>query len=173
MVREFLSDSDSPWLWMVDADMKFDKGHPMKLWQTANEYGADMVTGLAFIWSIGQERPHPSVFVDQDGDVMQLLNRVPATETEIAACGLASVLIHRRVFETVMPERFDQYRWFDINRVNSSGEPFGEDLQFFIRAREEGFKLYLNPDAETWHVKEVGIGRDEFDRAWGLDASSA
>jgi hypothetical protein len=149
VVQKFLEESNSPWLWFVDSDMVFDRRHPMKLWETASEYDVKMVSGLAFI------------FKDQQ-------------QTRVVATGLASSLIHREVFEAMQPARHGSYRWFDLllDITNNEGVS-GEDTQFFIRARELGFDLMINPDAETWHIKEIGIGRVDFDRYWELQGLTA
>lgn len=171
LVDAFLK-GDSEWLWMVDSDMVFDHGHPMKLWETANAEGADMVSGLAFIfWENAQ--PVPSYFMeDEEGALNLIYNAIPKTACEVAATGLASSLVHRRVFEALEAPRHPKYRWFDQLELISNNEGLsGEDTQFFVRARQAGFKLVLEPDAETWHIKNVGIGKVDFYRFWEMYGS--
>jgi len=177
VVEEFLQDSDSEWLWLIDADMVFDKGHVMKLWNTAFDKGAKMVSGLAFIFK-HSGKPVPSFYMSggeipdeefAEGDLVNMPGWVPDEATPVAATGLASSLVHREVFEAMPFERQEGYRWFDFHRRARSGELFGEDLQFFVRAKELDYQLWLEPDATTWHVKEIGIGLDDWKRAWGKD----
>jgi GT2 family glycosyltransferase len=168
LVDEFLK-GDSDWLWMVDADMVFDQGHPMKLWEAASDNDAEMVSGLAFIfWE--NKQPVPSYFLeDEHGALNIVYNAIPDSACEVAATGLASSLIHRKVFEALTPPRHPKYRWFDQIELIANVEGLsGEDTQFFVRAREAGFKLILEPTAETWHVKNVGIGKADFYRFWEL-----
>lgn len=168
-VQKFL-DGDANWLWMVDADMIFDVGHPMKLWEVASETGAKMVSGLAFIFRNG-EQPVPSVFYPSpdDPDVIGLIeNYLPDKPTKVAATGLASALVHREVFEALGEDG-----WFDMVPRGADGKPTGEDVGFFLKARDAGFDLILNPDAETWHIKEIALGREQFTRFWELRGVNA
>jgi GT2 family glycosyltransferase len=172
MVTKFL-EGDSPWLWMVDADEVFDKGHAMKLWEVADEYEADMVSGLAMIWK-EQNTPIPSVFFDDpdnEGRLIQYYNVLPDGPKRIAACGLASVLVHRRVFEAMSHPRHPEYRWFDFlpnEDIDIVGDEMtGIDVQFFVRARRLGFTLMLNPEARATSVEEIGVGYREWKTFWG------
>ena len=172
MVREFL-ETDHPWLWMVDSDMVFsEQDHPMRLWQCASEHDADMVTGLTFIFH-NAHQPTPSIFIEQNGEIARILNRVPTEPIEIRACGLASVLIHRRVFEAMEAPRHESMRWFDEIELSLAEGIAGEDVQFFVRATDLGFKLMLEPSAKTQHIKKVGIGYDSFLRYWELQEALA
>jgi GT2 family glycosyltransferase len=173
VVQKFLDESNSPWLWFVDSDMVFDKRHPMKLWETASEYDVKMVSGLAFIFK-DQQQPVPSIFYEGDpdpGEIRLALNKIPVGPCRVVATGFASTLIHRDVFEAMQPARHDSYRWFDLLHITGNDGMAGEDVQFFVRAKETGFDLMINPDAETWHIKEIGIGRADFDRYWELQGA--
>ena len=172
VVDEFLR-TDSDWLWMVDADMIFsEKDHPMRLWSAASEYDADMVSGLAFIFH-DRNQPTPSIFTERDGVIGRIMNKVPSEPMEIRACGLASVLIHRRVFEALPPARHESMRWFDEIELPQAEGIAGEDVQFFVRATDLGFKLIVEPSACTQHIKKVGIGLDDFNRYWELQEKFA
>lgn len=159
-VVEFLK-GDSDWLWAVDTDMMFDKGHWLKLYNMAEETGADMVTGLTFIFHNG--RLIPSLFYENtmDGALVKDGNNLPDNGAEVAASGMASVLIHRRVFEGMEPARHPDYRWFD-QTLTEQGRMSGEDTHFFTRAREAGYTLRVCTEAETWHMKSVGLGKGDF-----------
>jgi len=172
MVVEAFLGGDSEWLWLVDDDMVFDHGHVMKLWNTAFDKDVKMVSGLAFIFNL-TGKPQPSFYLwgdgDDEGELMGLENWMPDDALPVAATGLASSLVHRDVFEAMPYERQESYRWFDFHRTSPGGELLGEDLQFFVRASELGYQLILEPDATTWHVKEIGVGLDDWKRAWGKD----
>jgi len=167
LVQEFL-DTDHPWLWMVDSDMVFsEQDHPMRLWSTASEHGADMVSGLTFIFH-NFNQPTPSIFIEQDGEIARIMNRVPKEPMEIRACGLASVLIHRRVFEALEAPRHSSMRWFDEVELPQAEGISGEDVAFFVRATDLGFKLMIDPEARTQHIKKIGVGYNDFLRFWEL-----
>ena len=164
LVDQFL-DGDSPWLWFVDGDMVFDKGHVMKLWNTAFDEDVKIVSGLAFVF-MNSDQPVPSYFVEKDGLLGMVYNKIPAVPMTVEATGMASVLIHRDVFLEIQAVRSPQYRWFDQEVVN--GQMLGEDVFFHQQAKKVGYKTVLDPNAETWHVKEIGIGRPEYDRFWEM-----
>jgi hypothetical protein len=174
-MREFLEEDDSPWLWFVDADMVFDKGHPMKLWEAASEYEADVVSGLAFIYK-DSKYPVPSYFYrGAEGDLLQHYNRLPESGEVIAASGFASVLIHRRVVEAMQAPRHEDYRWFDFLPNKDIGinadEMTGIDVQFFIRAAALGFRVVAEPLAKTAHQENIFITESEWERTWASQSS--
>jgi hypothetical protein len=172
VIAEFLT-TDSEWLWMVDSDMVFsERDHPMRLWATASEHGADMVSALNFIFH-NANQPTPSIFTESKGKIGRVMNKVPTKPMEIRACGLASVLIHRRVFEAMGAPRHKDMRWFDEIPLPQAEGLAGEDVQFFVRATDLGFKLMVDPDARTQHIKKIGIGVDDFHRYWQLQEQLA
>lgn len=170
VVREFL-ESDDEWLWTVDADVIPDKGHPMKLWLAAQDYEADMVSGLNFLWKESQYVVPAYFYEDEPGQLTQVYNALPEHGQEIAACALGSVLIHRRVFEAMPPARTEEYHWFDVlpeaeMGVNDGTGMVGTDVQFFLRARRLGFKLIVATDAKTSHLEFMGIDENAWRRQW-------
>lgn len=175
VVAEFL-EGDSDYLWFVDTDMTFSHGHIIDLMNMAKETRADMVTGLAFIFRHG-DQPVPSIFYEggppfyPEGTLLLNHGQLPEDGQEIAACGLASALIHRRVFEALEAPRHPDYRWFD-QIIMPSGNMSGEDTQFFHRARAAGFILRACTTARTMHIKEVGIGVAEWEKYLELMKSS-
>lgn len=172
VVNQFL-EGEADWLWMVDADMVFsEQDHPMRLWAAASEHGADMVSGLTFIFH-NRNQPTPSMFIEKDGELARIINKVPSQPMEIRACGLASVLIHRRVFEAMDAPRHESMRWFDEIPLPQADGIAGEDVQFFVRATDLGFKLMLEPSACTQHIKKIGIGLADFHRFWELQEKFA
>ena len=169
VVREFL-EGDEPWLWTVDADVVTDKGHPMKLWLAAQDYEADMVSGLNFLWK-HNTTVVPAFFYERGQTLEQRYNWLPEHGSEIAACALGSVLIHRRVFEAMPPARTEEYRWFDMlpegeMGINDGTGMVGTDVQFFLRARRLGFKLIAATDAKTTHIELMGVDEAAFIEQW-------
>lgn len=171
VIDDFLK-TDHPWLWMVDSDMTFDEpDHPMRLWSCASEYGADIVAGLTFIHHNGNQ-PAPSFFYRDGEDIKRVLWPIPEEPMQILASGLASVLIHRRVFEAMETVRSPELRWFDEIPLDGAEGIAGEDVQFFVRANELGFKMMLEPNASTQHIKRIRVGRQAFDRFWELQSTA-
>lgn len=169
VVEQFL-EGDNNWLWMVDSDMMFSQGHPMKLMETAMDTGAKIVSGLAFIFKDGNQ-PVPSYFLrgqppHNDPDKLYLVeNRVPDVPMYVEATGLATTLVHREVFESMAYPRHPQFRWFDwISVPPMERDAVSEDTQFFLRAKAEGYATVLEPAAWTVHLKKIGVGPEDFRR---------
>ena len=173
-MQEFLNDSDSPWLWLVDADMVFDKGHPMKLWLAAQDHEADIVTGLAFIWKEGRYTVPSLFYEDGEGGLRLIHDKIPESGTPVAASGLATVLIRREVIEAMQAFRHEDYRWFDFLTNEDLGiqgsEMTGIDVQFFVRARALGYKMIVEPAAKATSVETMAIGYDEWRRQWQTES---
>lgn len=167
----FLEETDDEWLWFVDADMLFDQGHVMKLWETATEHGVKIVSGLAFIH---REKAIPSAFYwGNDRELVSFFNYIPKEPRIVAATGMASMLIHRDVLEAMQPARTEHRRWFDMLTAEDIGvsntTPMGMDTAFCVRAGNAGFPMMLNPDARTRHLEDAIIDYDTWVTDWGIE----
>jgi hypothetical protein len=73
---------------------------------------------------------------------------------EVKAVGAAFLLVKRGVFETI------KRPWFLTTTVaHSSGavDMVSEDVYFSIRAREAGFKIWVDPTVKITHLKLGGL----------------
>jgi hypothetical protein len=169
LVRTFLEETDDDWLWMIDADMTFDKGHVMKLWTAAFDHDVKIASGLAFIWR--PEGPVPSTFYQKDDGSMWIpYDYIPEESSPVDATGLASLLVHRDVFEAMQGGRHPRNRWFDFylnDEVGITGDAMtGIDVAFCLRARELGFPMVLEPNAKTKHLETIFIDQDRWEQVW-------
>ena len=165
----------SEWLYCVDADMYLDEHHIWKLLQTARVNDVKMVGGLTFIYHENTTAT-PGFFVDVEGQMRRVFNYIPDAPFEAMATGMASVLIHRDVVEAMTPYRHYERRWFDDVPPLDHWREFldeehqtrlvGEDVFFFLRARDLGFKLIIDPDAKTDHAKTVAVNYDLWRMQW-------
>jgi GT2 family glycosyltransferase len=79
---------------------------------------------------------------------------------EIACCGMAATLIHRRVFEDLQrKDDLGNTYWFSSKEFASESE----DYNFCFRAREKGHKVWCDSSITTRHIGGVGIGRENRD----------
>lgn len=164
----FLEETDDEWLWMMDADQMYDKGHVMKLWEVASEYDVKIVSGLGWLQ---REKTHPSIFYwGDDGKLYNIHNQIPDGPRKVAATGLASMLIHRDVLEAMQPFRSPYRRWFDFllaEELGIAGEKdVGIDVQFCIRAAQAGYPMMVNPDARTRHLEDDWVDFDTWREDW-------
>ncbi len=164
---ELFLEGGSDWLFMVDSDMILDDSHILKLWVTAKQHDVEMVGGLAFIWSAGRE-PIPNFFIEKDDEIVQVKNHIPEQPFPAVATGLATALVHRDVFLAMTPPRLETFRWFDDIPLDKYPEQdvAGEDVQFFVRAGELGFRLLIDPNARTGHIKDFPVGYPDWYKVW-------
>jgi GT2 family glycosyltransferase len=78
---------------------------------------------------------------------------------EIAGCGMAATLIHRRVFEEVGRDNGLGKVWFEENELKI-GE--SEDMNFCLHARMKGYKIWCDSSVTTSHIGGMGIGRENW-----------
>ena len=118
----------------VDNDMAFPKDALERLLVEEKA-----VVGVQYI--MRSEPYRVTAWADVDGKPVQMNTPYWREGThEVAAVGMGLTLIGREVFEkTPQP-------WFDF------GEYPGEDIHFCMKAREAGFKVWLNCDMEIGHV---------------------
>jgi hypothetical protein len=81
---------------------------------------------------------------------------------EIPTTGQGCVLIHRRVIEAVwatLPAGDNPFDILALPEVTGDQRKFGSDMGFFLRARQLGFRLWLDADAgESLHAITVWLG---------------
>lgn len=78
---------------------------------------------------------------------------------EVAAIGFAATLIHRRVFEELGEQGQNGKEWFTFTNGR------GEDIDFCIRARQKGFRVWCDSTIKTRHVGGYGVGEENW-LAW-------
>jgi len=77
---------------------------------------------------------------------------------EIACCGMAATLIHRRVFEDLQrKDKLGNPYWFASKEFETEES---EDYNFCFRAREKGHNIWCDSSVTTRHIGGVGIGRE-------------
>jgi GT2 family glycosyltransferase len=83
---------------------------------------------------------------------------------EVDATGLGFMLIRREVFETVKPP------WFEMT------QNYGEDFSFCWKARQAGFKVYVDTRVKCLHMTDLFIGEENvkqefFRESWKFQPS--
>lgn len=117
------------------------------------EDGMDIVTGLYF----KRRSPFDPVLyksLEYDPATQQRsweeLKTLPESRNpfEVAGCGMGCCIITKRVLLDLL---LNYQTWF------SPFEPFGEDLAFCLRAREQGYKIMCDPEISLGHVGQLII----------------
>jgi GT2 family glycosyltransferase len=141
------------YLFFVDDDMCFNNDIVEKLLS----HKKDFVCALAFT----KVPPFvPVIKKIQDGNIFSFNNYVDYPKNsfvEIAASGFGAVLIHRRLFEDL---KISDGKWFEENKFFLEES---EDINFCIRARQKGHKIWCDTSAKTRHIGGFGIGEENFE----------
>lgn len=144
-----VKDSDADWLLMIDNDMS----PPANLLDTIKGAPADamVVTPRYHMWDgdinstrlcWGIENPK----LDEHG--RPVLGR---GFHELDKCGTGSIFIRPQLFNQLpMP-------WFFYTYDQDGGMTSTEDIQFCIKVREHGFKIYGNADITCGHSHNVNL----------------
>lgn len=79
---------------------------------------------------------------------------------QVAAIGTGSIMISREVFEEIQPP------WF-FNKYESVWDDVwpGEDMGFSMKAREYGFKMFVDTTLTSPHIGEYEIAEPQFRKA--------
>lgn len=169
LTREFLN-SESEWLLFIDADMGFPPYalHRM-LGAALNDGLKPIIGGLCFALStVGYDEDtqaetrevFPTIGVWDRNDQNEIIGFKYVLQWDRGAViqvdmtGAAMLLIHRTVFEKIGTGGW----WAPIDAPEGAHDRdciprFSEDVSFFIRASEAGFKPWLDTNVRTSHDK--------------------
>ena len=122
-------------------------------------HDVDMVTGLYLM----RNYPHsPIIFdhADELGRCITCWSKQSEGLVEIVAAGLGACLIKREVFEKM------EKPWIRLGELES--DQWCDDLGFFKRAREAGFKLFCDMSVCVGHIASVMIYPSFREGAWHI-----
>ena len=138
-------------LWL-DSDMVFQPDLLQRMLKVMDENKIDFLSGLYF----RRVKPFaPIIFdkleVEEDGCHWHNATEIPTELTEIAGCGFGVVLLKTEVILNTFGKMGDLFT--PLNGV-------GEDLSFCWRARQAGYKIYLDPSISLGHVGNFVFNED-------------
>lgn len=174
LVRQFLDKPRAEWLLMLDVDAAFppnaldclladaDLERPIigalahqrrgKLDADGNpvfdELGNQVIQVIPTMYQIAWGDDGEYVGYREIADYGLGLNEVDAT-------GAHCLLVHRNVFESIKSDH--PYRWFREDEWYPGGPVVGEDIWFCLKAREAGFKIFVDTRLEAGHVKRFMV----------------
>ena len=175
MAFDFLK-SDATHMMFIDADISFNPNDVVRMVQADKDIICGIYPKKEINWQTvrnainagvpdDQLKHHTGAFVvnlvDYQTEVTVPINQ----PVEIWNGGTGFMLIQRHVLETMVvahPEWFYEFKGEDICGVfdfqNRDGVYLGEDYLFCDRAREHGYKIYIDVDISLPHV-----GTDTFE----------
>ena len=140
------------WVFWLDSDMTFQPDILARMMKTAEEKNIDFLSGLYF----RRVQPYTPVAFDhlevnEDGDCeWSNIEEIPEELFEVSGCGFGCVLIKTSVLDAVREKYADMF--MPIAHM-------GEDLSFCWRARQCGFRIWMDPSIELGHVGYSVINR--------------
>lgn len=168
VVREFL-ESEQNSLLFVDDDMIFEQDELERLRSNKANWDYDIVAGFCTKrdWpplpvTFRLLDPQPPIPVSLNGDAFDRVVDVEDGDIiDVDATGLAFTLIKRHVLEAMTNEygpNFTDYFMYDRGRES-------EDIYFFRRARELGFRIGIDTIAKPYHIGQKAQGWTDF-KSW-------
>lgn len=181
IVDAFALDIETEWLWMVDADMTFEEDALEQLLDTAEGYQARIVGGLCFAGRADLPM-FPTIYrlVERDGRVLpSVVSDYPRNEViKVGATGAAFLLVHKSVFaemqqafKTLPNGEENPYPWFV--EAGGSGQPFGEDIAFCLKANALDIPVLVNTGIQVGHVKTRILNEQGWDAQCEMAAKVA
>lgn len=147
-------DMDCTHVFFMDDDMAFPADTLTKL----ARHDVDIVTALYLMRSY----PHFPVLFDEtfDSGFNRHVFLTPDKQglIPITNCGLGAVLINVEVFKKL------EQPWVRLGEIVKDG--WSDDMGFFNRAREAGFKLYCDLDALVGHMTSNIIWPVQYNGNW-------
>lgn len=154
VLRRFLDETDAEWAWLLDSDMVLKEDTLPRLLCAAKVSNAKVIGGLCCM--IGSDGPIPTIFQLGDpakGEVTRVMLDYPDnTVIQVAATGMACLLVHRSVlehFREAFPNR--NYPWIYEDEI--TGQWVSEDVMFTLRCNEAGFPVFVDCTTHVGHSK--------------------
>ncbi len=130
------------WVWFTDDDQPFDPDLLMKLLNRNVDIIQPLVTTrkAPFLpYAYHYDETSRSKYLQLDWPELN-----SSGIQEVDACGAGGLLVRRHVFEAMADP------WFEEGKT--AAECIGEDLHFCTKAKELGFKVYVDLDNVSGHI---------------------
>ncbi len=142
-----VKDGDMDWICMIDNDMAL----PENFLDTLKDVPADasIVVPTFYMWN--QFELKLTLCWGMDNATEGVVAKLAPGFHELTKCGTGAIFIKPEVFRAL------EYPYFTYLH-NEDGSMYGtEDIQFCLRAREKGFKIYGNSSLKVGHYHSVEL----------------
>lgn len=150
-LAEMATDRQADYLLWIDADMNLTNPDPVKalelLLDDVQTEGFDIVSGL---YTDKRWRKPCALSLHPEKGSFYEYDDLKNALVEVDAVGLGFCLVDARVFAEV------EYPWF---KCDSRVEP-GEDIYFCEKAREKGFRVWVDGRVRLSHIGLFALGAD-------------
>ena len=163
IVVEFLRQTNSEWLLMIDSDEALPITAYKKLVDTADDRTRKIVSALVFADfedENGNKRPIPTIYFHTPETGNVAIDAYPDNQVlEVDAVGTGCLLIHRSILldiqKNVTAHQGADWCWFFEGAIN--GIWFGEDLLFSKRMKSLGHSIFVHTGAIVPHHKDYWL----------------
>ena len=166
VVRRFLKEASSEWLWFLDTDIIFSPETLPWMLEAGREKGPSVIAALYFVNLKGGLRP---TWLREDWSPVEYFSD---KLEPIAYCGMGATLIHRFALEAMqnLVEPHDPWKWFghDLLEGAHGWERMSEDYTFCHRVRTAGFDIWGIP-VGCGHLKNIIVDFDTYMKERGRD----
>lgn len=167
---------ETEWALFIDADMGFPADTIERLVAAADPVRRPVVGGLCFALKRGgpedpatqavRYKTEPTVYtfhdLEDDAGFLAMKDYPRDQLVQVAATGMALVLVHRSVLEEIQSEHGDS--WFDRIPNPKKATLFGEDMSFCVRVAGCGVPIFVDTSVKTSHDKEgVFLTEERYD----------
>lgn len=157
-VQDFL-ETDRKYLMFIDDDLIFIR---TDLIYRLLDWDKDLTSGLYY----NRRPPFHPLMLFKEGNTLgykYMHEDYPRDQLiEVDGCGAGLLLIKREVFNHVGPPWFQVHdEWQPNKRV-----VWGEDIEFCVKAKQAGLKIYVDTGAIALHIAQIPIGPEPLLYQW-------
>jgi len=168
---KWADEAKTDWLLCIDSDVVLTKELLKTLWDTADKIARPVVSGVYFIWkdTVGTlPVPIPALFWEGTHKY-QIKSVLPLPENqviEVDSAGLGLVLLHKSIIPALRAKFGDDCLYTE---EYAGKENFvGEDIIFFRKVKEVGFKIHAHTGAVAAHMKTFPFDLSYYAMFWTL-----
>jgi hypothetical protein len=161
LIDNFLKNTNTEWLLMVDSDVGFSSHDIYCLLDVAKSKNVKIVSGIVFLQRGPWESPIPEPGIVKFSDehtVKTIWDFEKESVFEIDGGSLGFVLVHRDVLIDMNDER--SFPWFFQNEESQVWQ--GEDITFFRRVKEKGYKVFATSKTNLYHIKKIALNKNMY-----------
>lgn len=151
IINEILKHKEYTHILFLDVDHRFPSDTIIKLLS----HNKPIVSGLSFKRT---EPYNPTIFSWNDEiEEYSFISNISNELMEVDATGAACLLVEMDVLRKMKHPQFEFFTGFDKNKrkINIS-----EDLYFCKKAKQLGYKIYVDPNCQNDHLGQLNVNRE-------------
>lgn len=164
LIEEFLIKTESEWLLMIDSDVVFYAEDIDEVLSVARHEDVKIVSGVIYLkrCELDELIPEPGVMkINNEGNLKTIWDIPQDQHFEIDGGSLGFTLVHRSVLINMKKSRPElTLPWFYQKEEDNIW--LGEDISFFRRAAEDGYKIFATSRVFLGHVKKIELNKKTY-----------